>query len=413
MARSEIVVVGAARTAIGTYGGSLKDVPMTRLGAIAVRAALERSGAQPAQVGHVVMGNVIPTDPTDAYIGRVSAIDAGIPKEVPSFHLNRQCGSGLQAIISAAQSIMLGDADVAIGGGVESMSRAGDIVPPARWGARMGDTPLAAENVAERYGITREMQDALALESQRRAARAIAEGRFTSQITPVEIKSKKGPIQFEVDEHVRPNVTPEQLARMEPVFKKGGVVTVGNASGLNDGAAAVALAEAGVARKLGLKPLARLVGYAFAGVDPAYMGIGPVPATRNVLERTGLQVKDLDVIESNEAFAAQACAVTLELGLDPEKVSDRRGHYDQGHLRTAPHRRALRARDDVHRRRPGHRRDLRACLAAARDGPQACVTGRDRARDGFEPARRSRAATACSGSCTARSKRRRSSSRSI
>jgi acetyl-CoA C-acetyltransferase len=350
MARSEIVVVGAARTAIGTYGGSLKDVPMTRLGAIAVRAALERSGAQPAQVGHVVMGNVIPTDPTDAYIGRVSAIDAGIPKEVPSFHLNRQCGSGLQAIISAAQSIMLGDADVAIGGGVESMSRAVYIVPAARWGARMGDTPLVdymtgalqdpwqrihmgvtAENVAERYGITREMQDALALESQRRAARAIAEGRFTSQITPVEIKSKKGPIQFEVDEHVRPNVTPEQLARMEPVFKKGGVVTVGNASGLNDGAAAVALAEAGVARKLGLKPLARLVGYAFAGVDPAYMGIGPVPATRNVLERTGLQVKDLDVIESNEAFAAQACAVTRELGLDPEKVNPNGSGISLGH----------------------------------------------------------------------------------
>jgi acetyl-CoA C-acetyltransferase len=350
MARSEIVVVGAARTAIGTYGGSLKDVPMTRLGAIAVRAALERSGAQPAQVGHVVMGNVIPTDPSDAYIGRVSAIDAGIPMEVPSFHLNRQCGSGLQAIISAAQSIMLGDADVAIGGGVESMSRAVYIVPAARWGARMGDTPLVdymtgalqdpwqrihmgvtAENVAERYGITREMQDALALESQRRAARAIAEGRFTSQITPVEIKSKKGPIQFEVDEHVRPNVTPEQLARMEPVFKKGGVVTVGNASGLNDGAAAVALAEAGVARKLGLKPLARLVGYAFAGVDPAYMGIGPVPATRNVLERTGLQVKDLDVIESNEAFAAQACAVTRELGLDPEKVNPNGSGISLGH----------------------------------------------------------------------------------
>jgi len=350
MARSEIVVVGAARTAIGTYGGSLKDVPMTRLGAIAVRAALERSGAQPAQVGHVVMGNVIPTDPSDAYIGRVSAIDAGIPKEVPSFHLNRQCGSGLQAIISAAQLIMLGDADIAIGGGVESMSRAVYIVPGARWGVRMGDAPLVdymtgalqdpwqrihmgvtAENVAERYGITREMQDALALESQRRAARAIAEGRFKSQITPVEIKSKKGPMQFEVDEHVRSNVTPEQLAKMEPVFKKGGVVTVGNASGLNDGAAAVVLAEAGVARKLGLKPLARLVGYAFAGVDPAYMGIGPVPATRNVLERTGLQVKDLDVIESNEAFAAQACAVTRELGLDPEKVNPNGSGISLGH----------------------------------------------------------------------------------
>jgi acetyl-CoA C-acetyltransferase len=350
MARTDIVVVGAARTAVGTYGGSLKDVPMSRLGALVVKTALERSGAKPEQVGHVVMGNVIPTEPADAYIGRVSAIDAGIPKEVPSFHLNRQCGSGLQAIISAAQSIMLGDADIAIGGGVESMSRAVYVMPGARWGARMGDTAMVdymtgalqdpwqkihmgitAENVAERYGITREMMDALALESQKRAARAIAEGRFKSQIVGVEVKSKKGPVMFEVDEHVRGDVTIEKLAKMDAVFKKGGSVTVGNASGLNDGAGAVVLAEAGVASKLGLKPMARLVGYAFAGVEPAYMGIGPVPATRNVLQRTGLQVKDLDVIESNEAFAAQACAVTRELGLDPAKVNPNGSGISLGH----------------------------------------------------------------------------------
>src|SRR5437879_6189788 len=350
MGAREVLIVGAARTAIGTYGGALKEVPMTQVATAAVRAAVERSGVQVDRFGHVVMGNVVPTEPRDAYLSRVASLDAGLPKEVPAFNVNRLCGSGLQAIVSAAQAIMLGDADVAIGGGAESMSRGPYILPSARWGARMGDGSIVdymngilhdpwrkvhmgvtAENVAERYGITREMQDALALESQRRAARAIAEGRFKSQITPVEIKSKKGPVPFEVDEHVRPNVTPEQLAKMEPVFKKGGSVTVGNASGLNDGAAAVALAEAGVARKLGLKPLARLVGYAFAGVDPAYMGIGPLPATRNVLARTGLQVKDLDVVESNEAFAAQACAVTRELGLDPEKVNPNGSGISLGH----------------------------------------------------------------------------------
>jgi acetyl-CoA C-acetyltransferase len=350
MSRTDIVVVGAARTAVGTYGGSLKDVPMTRLGAIAVKSALDRSGVQPGQVGHVVMGNVIPTEPADAYIGRVSAVDAGIPKEVPSFHLNRQCGSGLQAIISAAQSIMLGDADIAIGGGVECMSRAIYILPGARWGARMGDAMMVdymtgalndpwqrihmgitAENVAEKYGITRDMMDRLAVESQRRAGQAIAEGRFKSQIVPVEVQSKKETVRFEVDEHVRAGTTLEQLSKMQPVFKKGGTVTVGNASGLNDGAGAVVLAEAGVAAKMGLKPLARLVGYAFAGVDPSIMGIGPVPATQKVLQRTGLKVADLDVVESNEAFAAQACAVTQELGLDPAKVNPNGSGISLGH----------------------------------------------------------------------------------
>lgn len=350
MTQREILVVGAARTAIGTYGGTLKDIPMSQLATTAVRAALERSGVQAGQVSHVVMGNVIPTEPKDAYLSRVAAMDAGIPKEVPAFNVNRLCGSGLQAIISAAQTILLGDADIAIGGGAESMSRGPYILPSARWGARMGDAPIVdymtgilhdpwqkihmgitAENVAARYGITREMQDELALESQRRAAQAIAEGRFAPQIVPVEIPSKKGPFRFEVDEHVRSDVTLEQLARMKPVFKKDGLVTPGNASGLNDGASAVVLADAGTVQRLNLKPLARLVAYAHAGVDPDYMGIGPVPASRKVLEKAGLHAQDLDVIESNEAFAAQACAVTRELGLDPARVNPNGSGISLGH----------------------------------------------------------------------------------
>ncbi len=350
MGAREVLIVGAARTAIGTYGGALKEVPMTQVATAAVRAAVERSGVQVDRFGHVVMGNVVPTEPRDAYLSRVASLDAGLPKEVPAFNVNRLCGSGLQAIVSAAQAIMLGDADVAIGGGAESMSRGPYILPSARWGARMGDGSIVdymngilhdpwrkvhmgvtAENVAATYGITREMQDELALESQRRAARAIAEGRFKSQIVPIEVPGKKGPIRFEVDEHVRPDVTPGQLAQMKPVFKKDGLVTAGNSSGLNDGAAAVVLAEAGVARKLDLKPLARLVGYAHAGVDPEYMGIGPVPATRKVLERTGLRLEDLDVIEANEAFAAQACAVMRELGFDPAKVNPNGSGISLGH----------------------------------------------------------------------------------
>jgi len=351
MPQREIVVVGAARTPIGTFGGSLKDIPLTQLGTVAVRAALTRSGVAPAAVGHVVMGNVIPTEPRDAYLSRVAAMDAGIPKETPAFNVNRLCGSALQAIISAAQAIRLGDCDIAIGGGAESMSRGPYLVPGLRWGARMGDGKvvdymngilhdpweqvhmgITAENVAERYGITRAMQDALALESQRRAASAIAQGHFKEQIAPVEIKTRTGTVLFDTDEHVRAELTAEALAQMKPVFKKeGGTVTVGNASGLNDGAAAVVLAEAGRAKALGLTPLARLVGYAHAGVDPLYMGIGPVPATRLVLERTGLSVKDLDVIEANEAFAAQACAVTQELGLDPARVNPNGSGISLGH----------------------------------------------------------------------------------
>jgi acetyl-CoA C-acetyltransferase len=348
--QNDIVIVGAARTAIGGFGGSLKDVPLTQLATVAVKAALERSGTAADAIGHVVMGNVIPTETNDAYLSRVAAIDAGIPIGVPAFNVNRLCGSGLQAIVSAAQSIALGDCEVAIGAGAESMSRGPYFVPGARWGTRLGDGALVdymngilhdpwqklhmgvtAENVAARYGIDREAQDALALESQRRAARAIAEGRFKDQIVPVEIASRKGTIIFDTDEHVRGDVTSEGLAKMKPVFKKDGSVTAGNASGLNDGAAAVVLADARRAAALGLKPLARLVGYAHAGVEPDYMGIGPIPATRKVLERTGLSVADLDVIESNEAFAAQACAVIRELDFDPAKVNPNGSGISLGH----------------------------------------------------------------------------------
>jgi len=346
----DIVVLSTARTAIGSFGGALKDVPNTHLATTAVKAALQRSGAAPDAIGHVVMGNVISTDPKDAYLSRVAAVDAGLPIETPAFNVNRLCGSGLQAIVSAAQAIALGDCDLAIGGGSESMSRGPYHATGARFGARMGDAALmdymlailhdpwekmhmgiTAENVAARYKISREMQDRLAVESQHRATQAIAEGRFKDQIVPVEIASRKGTIVFDTDEHVRTGITEEQLAAMKPAFKKDGVVTAGNASGINDGAAAVVLAEAGRAAALGLKPIARLVGYAHAGVEPAYMGIGPVPATRKVLERTGLKVSDFDVIESNEAFAAQACAVTQELGFDPARVNPNGSGISLGH----------------------------------------------------------------------------------
>jgi acetyl-CoA C-acetyltransferase len=350
MSNREIWIVGAARTAIGTFGGGLKDISLADLATIAVRGALERSRVAPDQVGHLVMGNVIPTEPRDAYLSRIAAIGAGIPQETPAFNVNRLCGSGLQAIVSAAQTILLGEADIAIGAGAESMSRGPYVLPAARWGARMGDSPMVdymngilhdpfgaihmgitAENVASRYAISREMQDALAVESQRRAARAVAEGRFKTQIIPVQVPSRKGPITFQMDEHIRANVDSEQLAKMKPVFKQGGTVTVGNASGINDGAAAVVLASDEKMRSLGLKPLARLVAYAHAGVDPAYMGMGPVPATRLALRRAGLEAGQLDVIESNEAFAAQACAVSRELALDPDKVNPNGSGISLGH----------------------------------------------------------------------------------
>ena len=350
MTSPEIFVVGAARTAIGTFGGSLKDVPLSQLATTAVREAIARSGVSADAIEHLVMGNVIPTEPRDAYLSRVAAIEAGIPQETPAFNVNRLCGSALQAIISAAQSMMLGDAQIAIGAGAESMSRGPYITPSARWGARMGDVQtldymlgilhdpfhkihmgITAENVAAREGITREMQDALALQSQQRAWHAIAEGRFKSQIAPVEIATRKGVVVFDTDEHVRADATIALLAKMKPAFKGDGSVTAGNASGVNDGAAAVVLATGDAVHARGLAPLARLVSYGHAGVDPKFMGMGPVPASRLALKRAGLTVADLDVIESNEAFAAQACAVTRTLELDPAKVNPNGSGISLGH----------------------------------------------------------------------------------
>ncbi|MDR0226356.1 MAG: acetyl-CoA C-acyltransferase family protein [Burkholderiaceae bacterium] len=351
MTPRDVFVVGTARTAIGTFGGSLKDVPNTQLATTVVKAAMERAGLPPDAVGHVVMGNVIPTDTKDAYLSRVAAIDAGCPIETPAFNVNRLCGSGLQAIVSAAQAIALGDCDVAIGGGSESMSRGPYFDQASRWGARMGDAKsidymlgilhdpwqkmhmgVTAENVAERYHISRAMQDELAAASHQRAAAAIAAGHFREQIVPVEIATRKGVVVFDTDEHVRAATTIEVLSAMKPAFRKeGGSVTAGNASGINDGAAAVALVAGDRLAGLGVKPLARLVGYAHAGVEPAYMGIGPVPATQKVLQRTGLKIDDMDVIEANEAFAAQACAVIQQLGLDPAKVNPNGSGISLGH----------------------------------------------------------------------------------
>ena len=350
---ADVFVVAAVRTAIGSFGGTLKDTPLADLATTAVKAALERSGVPPDEVGHVVMGNVMPTEPRDAYLSRVAALNAGLPKETPAMNVNRLCGSGLQAVVSAAQSLALGDARIAIGGGAESMSRGPYLVPAARWGGRMGDARMidymlqilhdpfsggvlhmggTAENVADRYGITREMMDELAAESHRRAAAAVEAGHFAGQIVPVQVATRKGSVAFDRDEHVRADTTAEALSRMKPAFRKeGGRVTAGNASGINDGAAALVLATEAAVKSHGLKPMARLVAYAHAGVEPELMGIGPVPATRAVLERAGLKAADLDVIESNEAFAAQACAVVQELDLDPAKVNPNGSGIALGH----------------------------------------------------------------------------------
>ncbi len=347
----EVYLVSGVRTAIGTFGGALKDVPPCDLAAKVTAEALSRSGVAAADVGNVVFGQVIHTEPKDMYISRVAMINAGIPVETPAFTVNRLCGSGVQAIISAAQSIMLGDCEVAIGGGAESMSRAPYHAPAMRWGARMGDTTMTdvllstlndpfhkihmgitAENIAERYHITRGDQDAVALESQHRASAAIRAGYFKDQIIGYELKTRKGVTVFDTDEHVRHDAKLEDMQALKPAFKKdGGTVTAGNASGINDGAAAVVLASGEAVTKYGLTPMARLVGYGHAGVDPAYMGIGPVPATKAALARTALSVGDLDVIESNEAFAAQACAVTRELGFDPAKVNPNGSGISLGH----------------------------------------------------------------------------------
>jgi acetyl-CoA C-acetyltransferase len=347
----DVVVVSAVRTAIGTFGGSLKDVPPIELGTTVVREALSRAQVNGADVGHVVFGHVVNTEPKDMYLSRVAAIQAGCGQETPAFNVNRLCGSGLQAIVSAAQSIQLGDCDIAIGGGAENMSRAPFASLNMRWGSRMGDTKMVdmmvgalhdpfqtihmgvtAENIAKKWGITRDEQDALALESHLRAERATAQGRFTDQIVPVMLKTRKGDVAYATDEHFRTGATAEDFYKLKPVFiKENGTVTAGNASGINDAAAAVVLMDAQVAQQRGLKPMARLVAYAHAGVDPAYMGIGPVPATQKALAKAGLTVADLDVIEANEAFAAQACAVTRDLGLDPAKVNPNGSGISLGH----------------------------------------------------------------------------------
>ncbi|XNT52234.1 beta-ketothiolase BktB [Bordetella pertussis] len=346
-----VVVVAAARTAIGDFGGGLKDVAPCDLGATVIREALARAGVAGPEVGHVAVGHVINTEPRDMYLSRVAAINAGIGKETPAFNVNRLCGSGLQAIVSAAQTIMLGDTEIAVGAGAESMSRAPYIAPAQRWGARMGDSAMVdmmtgalsdpfgrmhmgvtAENVAARYSISRADQDALAVESHRRAAAAIDAGRFRDQIVPVTLKTRKGETVFDTDEYVRRDITIEGMAALRPVFQKeNGTVTAGNASGLNDGAGAVVLMSAAAAAQRGIAPMARLVAYAHAGVDPEIMGIGPVPATQAALKRAGLTVDQLDVIEANEAFAAQACAVTRQLELDPAKVNPNGSGISLGH----------------------------------------------------------------------------------
>jgi acetyl-CoA C-acetyltransferase len=347
----EVVVVSGVRTAIGTFGGSLKDIAPTDLAAQVVREALKRANTDGKDVGHVVFGHVVNTEPKDMYLSRVAAINGGCAEGTPAFNVNRLCGSGLQAILSASQSILLGDTDIAMGGGAENMSRAPYAINTNRFGARMGDTKMidmmvgalhdpfhaihmgiTAENIAAKWGITREDQDKLAVESHNRAERATQAGYFKDQIVPVMLKTRKGEVAYATDEHFRPGCTMDELTKLKPVFlKENGTVTAGNASGINDAAAAVVLMEAGTAKARGVKPLARLVAYAHAGVDPKYMGIGPVPASQLALKKAGLTVNDLDVIEANEAFAAQACAVTRDLGLDPAKVNPNGSGISLGH----------------------------------------------------------------------------------
>jgi acetyl-CoA C-acetyltransferase len=346
----EVVVLSGVRTAIGGFGGSLKDFPPSDLAALCVREAVRRAGVEPREVGHVVFGNVIHTDSHDHYLARLAGVKGGLPVETPALTLNRLCGSGLQAVITAAQAIMLGDADVTVAGGAENMSRSPYLATAMRWGARMNDTTLVdamvgalndpfddchmgvtAENVAKKWNITRENQDKLAAESHKRAANAIDKGYFKEQILPIEIKAKTGPLSFDTDETVRRDSTVDKLAKLKPVFDKSGTVTAGNASSINDAAAAVVLMERGLAEKRGLKPLGRLVGYSYAGVDPKYMGIGPVPAVRALLKQTGLGLKDFDVFEVNEAFAAQALAVVRDLELPPDRTNPNGSGISLGH----------------------------------------------------------------------------------
>uniref|UniRef100_UPI004047B6D9 acetyl-CoA C-acyltransferase family protein n=1 Tax=Polynucleobacter sp. TaxID=2029855 RepID=UPI004047B6D9 len=347
----DVVVLSAVRSAIGSFGGSLSSLEPCELGGMVMKEAITRSGVDPALINYVTVGNTIPTDNRYAYVARVASIQAGLPMESVAMALNRLCSSGLQAIVTTAQAIMLGDCEYGIGGGVEVMSRGMYGSPAMRSGARMGETKMldlmvsvltdpfgvghmgvTAENLVEKWNFTREEQDALAVESHRRAAAAIKEGRFKSQIVPITIKTRKGDVVFDTDEHCKPDTTMETLAKMKAVFKKeGGSVTAGNASGINDGAAFFVLASAEAAAKAGHKPIARLVSYAIAGVPNHIMGEGPIPATKIALERAGLKLEQIDVIESNEAFAAQALAVTRGLGLDPAKTNVNGGAIALGH----------------------------------------------------------------------------------
>ncbi len=347
----EVVVVSGVRTAIGDYGASLKDFAPTELAARVVKEAVSRAKVDPKEVGHCVFGNVIHTEAKDMYLARVACIKGGLPQETPALTLNRLCGSGLQAIVSASQHILLGDIDVAVAGGAESMSRGGYLMPSLRWGQRMNDggvidmmvgaltdpfdtlhMGVTAENVASRCKLSRSEQDAFAVESHKRAANAIAKGYFKEQILPIELKTKKGPVMFETDEHVRSDASIEGMAKLRAVFQKeNGTVTAGNASGINDAAAAVVLMEKGAAAKRGLKPMMRMLAYAHSGVDPKIMGMGPVPAVRKALEKAGLKLEQMDVIESNEAFAAQAMGVSKELGMNPQKVNPNGGAIALGH----------------------------------------------------------------------------------
>jgi acetyl-CoA C-acetyltransferase len=349
-AAREVLVLSGVRTPIGNYGGSLKDFSPATLGAMVIQEAVGRAGVDPDDVDHVVFGHVIPTEKHDVYLARVAAVNAGLPVKVPAVTVNRLCGTGLQAIVDAAQLILLGDADCTVAGGSESMSRGAYLAENHRWGQRMGSSELVdsvtggltdpfddhpmgitAENVAARWQVSREEQDALAVESHRRAAQATAGGYFKEQILPVEVKSRKGTTVVEHDEHIRADVDLDSMAKLRPVFKENGTVTAGNASSMNDGASAVVMMDRAVAERRGLSPMARLVGYSYAGVDPKYMGIGPVPAVRSLLERTGLTVDDLDVIELNEAFAAQAVAVMRDLGLPADKTNPNGSGISIGH----------------------------------------------------------------------------------
>jgi acetyl-CoA C-acetyltransferase len=346
----EVVVLSGTRTAIGKYGGGLASVPPCDLAATVVREAVSRAGVEPTEVGHAVFGNVIHTEVRDMYLSRVAAVNGGLPVETPAFTLNRLCGSGLQAIVSAAQAIKLGDCDVAVAGGAESMSRGQYWLPSMRWGQRMQDgvvidavvgaltdpfdschMGVTAENVASEYSVSRADQDALAAESHRRAAAASEAGYFKEQITPVEVKGRKGTVTVDTDEHIRPGVTIDDLAKLRPSFAADGTVTPGNASGINDAAAAVVIASGPFAAERGLSPLGRLVAYSHAGVEPRIMGMGPVPAVRKVLDRAGLKLDEIDLFEVNEAFAAQALAVVRELGLPPDRTNPNGSGVSLGH----------------------------------------------------------------------------------